>query len=250
MAAAEDLSNLVDDKADCLAKIGRREEAVSLLASAISENPDEKSHYVKITSILLEFDKQDDAREWFERGLRAFPDYEDLLSEYGRFLLDEMTDSEEALVVYKRLTSISPDSPHDWARLGNTYLLLNLNNLALEAYEKAESLREEKASSIIENIGNLYNNRGFYSKAAEYLKEAIELDPDSDYAHHRLSLALENQEKENEKEKDILKESPTKAFFNRGQGEDGLTSLATLVVCCGGPTYAARPENSRRSPFI
>lgn len=216
LAAAEDLSKLVDRKADCLAKIGRQEEAVSLLTSRISENPDEKNHYVKITSVLIEVDRQDEAREWFERGLRAFPDYEDLLSAYGRFLFDKMIDREEALIVYKRLTSISPDSHDHWGLLGNTYLELGLNNLAFQAYEKAESLREEKTSWI---VGNLYNNRGFYSKAAGYLKEALELDPDSDYVHDRLSSALKNQEKENEKEKEILEKARRKRFSTEAKAK-------------------------------
>ena len=213
-----DPSSLREIEAKCLVQLGRPDEAITLLSNAISDNPSYADHYSRITEILLERDREA-AELWFKKGLRVLPRNEGLLAAYAEFLSEDGR-KEEALHKYMILFDIVPGSPRYLTLLGNVYLDLELNGKALEMYEEANSLAEEKQGWIIANIGNIYNNRGFFSKAIEHLNKALELDPDSQYAHERLSKALKNQEKENKKATG-LREKGRQASRERGRADDG-----------------------------
>jgi len=45
-----------------------------------------------------------------------------------------------------------------------------------------------------------------FNNAIEYLKESLELNPNSDYAHDRLSRALKSKEEEEKKLKESIRE--------------------------------------------
>jgi tetratricopeptide (TPR) repeat protein len=62
----------------------------------------------------------------------------------------------------------------------------------MEAYHKANILTQEKEAWILENIGNIMRNQGFYSRAAEFLQQALKINPNSQYGHERLGQALKD----------------------------------------------------------
>jgi tetratricopeptide (TPR) repeat protein len=77
--------------------------------------------------------------------------------------------------------------------------------VALSKYEEANKIADSKQAWIISNIGNLFSNRGFYSKAAGYLREAAQLDPDSEYAHDRLAGALKSKKEQLDRYDELIK---------------------------------------------
>jgi tetratricopeptide (TPR) repeat protein len=84
------------------------------------------------------------------------------------------------------------------------------------AYKKARELSEDKASWILSNIGNIMNNKGFYTEAIISLKKGLELDPDSQYSCERLGQAMKNKEEERKKFDTYCKEGRKliREYFN------------------------------------
>jgi tetratricopeptide (TPR) repeat protein len=200
----QDQTRLAVTKAKCLAKLGRDDEAITLLEEATTDSPSRIEYYLTLTELLSEHDS-DTAEEWYKKGLSVFPRNEELLSKYAQFLVGQNR-NEEALYRYSTLTQLAPENEAYFALLGNAYLILGLSDNALEAYTKANTLAEGKEPWIIANIGNLYKNQGFYSKGIEYLNQALEMAPVDEYAHDRLAQAIKKQTEENKRAEELLKQ--------------------------------------------
>lgn len=185
-------------KAHLLTELDDTEAAKDILKKLKDDDPEYQPAYSKLGQILIDEGFKEEAKEVYESGLKTLPNNADLLSEYESLLMD-LDANEAALATYTTLTDIYPDNTQYLTLLGNVYLNLNLNGLALEAYEKANKIAEEKEGWILANIGNLYNNRGFYPQAIAYLKRASEMVPDYSYAHERLAQAIEMNKKERQK---------------------------------------------------
>jgi tetratricopeptide (TPR) repeat protein len=84
---------------------------------------------------------------------------------------------------------------------------------ALIRYKKANELANQKEGWILANIGNIYNNQGFFTEAILYLKKSLEITPDSEYSHDRLAKALKSKAEEDKKEDEILVEAKKKTQF-------------------------------------
>ena len=200
----EETSELTTLHAACLKKLGRDHEAISILNTAIKKNPQVSDYYLDLARLYLEEDDKESARRCYLKGLAALPKDIDLLSRYASFLVDN-GHNEEALFRYQKLTSLEPKHPKYLTLIGNVYLNLDLNDKAMEAYMRADELADPKQGWIVANIGNLFNNQGFYSRAVFYLKKALEIEPDYQYAHKRLAQAMQLQTDEEKKEQSILK---------------------------------------------
>lgn len=191
--------------ADCLVRQSREIEAVEMLFEQLKHDPKIPTYYTKIAEILSEMGKNELARDCCRLGVKHCPDDTSLLEKYGS-IVSEMDDYKEAMFVYLRLTIKKPEEAKFWALLGNQYLMLSFNDLALEAYKKGNELAKESEEWIISNIGNLMKNRGFYTEGASCLKQGISIEPDSQYAHERLAQALKGANDEVEKRDALEKE--------------------------------------------
>ncbi len=194
--------------ADCLVRQSREIEAVEMLFDQLNQDPEIPTHYTRIAEILSKIGKNELARDCCRLGFKHCPDDTSLLDKYGS-IVSTMEDYKEAMLVYLRLTKKKPENAKFWTLLGNQYLMLSFNDLALEAYKKGNELAKENEGWIISNIGNLMKNQGFYTEGASYLKKGIAIEPDSQYAYERLAQALKSANDEVEKrdalEKDVLK---------------------------------------------
>lgn len=204
LAVADNKQRLLCDKALHINANGEADEALSVLNELIQQSPKFAMAYTRAAQILAKQGKNSEAKQTYEAALKILPNDQDVLSDYGSFLLD-IEEHEAALAVFKKLNKLNPKNSRHLAYLGNAYLNLDFNGLALEAYQEANKLANEKESWIIANIGNLYKNRGFYPQAIELLKKALELDADSAYAHERLSTAIKQDEKDRSKVEEIVR---------------------------------------------
>jgi tetratricopeptide (TPR) repeat protein len=71
---------------------------------------------------------------------------------------------------------------------------------------EAEKLSKGEQSWIILNIGNLLNNKGYYSEAISWLNKGLTIEPSSQYGHERLAGAIKSRDEEYKKYSEICKE--------------------------------------------
>lgn len=203
--------NNVDDKtafftikANCQHSMGKTSESIDTLKNAIKSKYSNDIHYTKLVELLIKMKAEDNTiLSLFERGLQTFPESEDILNEFAKYLNDNNKKDKE-LYIYRKLVRIAPSNPTYLSMLGNVYLEKGFNSLALDSYKKANELVKNKEAWIIANIGNIFNNQGFYTEAINYLNKAIEITPNFSYSHDRLSNALKLKEEESENAETIL----------------------------------------------
>jgi tetratricopeptide (TPR) repeat protein len=204
LQAASQKSSLMWFKGHLLQRIGDTEEAKIVLQQLTDDEPKYAEAYTALASTLNE-EEADKAKEVYESGLKKLPKNETLLDAYAKLLMN-LDEPASALPVFKKLVALRPDNPTHLTMLGNVYLRLNLDGLALQAYYEANEIAEEKEGWILGNIGNLYNNKDLHPRAIEFLKRALRLDPDSGYAADRLAKAIKGDKEEREKESKIIRE--------------------------------------------
>lgn len=138
------------------------------------------------------------------------------LSDFHSIELAKMLDNngmkKEALYLLSTLSSREHKSTV-LTLMGNLYLELQLNDLALTSYLEALDLTDEKEGWILANIGNLYNNKGLYSMAQEYLNKALEISNGDEYTLKRLASVVENLNIDNRKRNEYITEGK-RAFLS------------------------------------
>jgi predicted Zn-dependent protease len=132
-----------------------------------------------------------EALEVVKRSYAKHPTNKDLRYKYAR-LAQDLDQHCVAAHLLDRLTHDNPKSIEYWGYLGNSCIQLELEDQALYAYRRAESLMTEGDASqwITANIGNLLTHRGLPTEACKYLERAVKYEPHSEYAHDRLASAL------------------------------------------------------------
>lgn len=203
----KDADELILRKAQILEQYKKYDEALTIANQASNlEGKRGAKFYCLIARIHKARNQESEARAAYIKSFRNNPaDLETIreIAQYFNILKDYQTE----LFFRKQAVSQDIKSSSDWTLLGNCYLNLGLNNLALDAYDEANKLGQEKQAWIIANIGNLFNNLGLFSKAIGELSKSLEIDSSSQYAHERLSQAMENKNKEDIKAKEIFEAS-------------------------------------------
>jgi tetratricopeptide (TPR) repeat protein len=199
---APELSDLL---ATVLRGQGKHFQAIETLLTSLRKNPTFAGSYKTLTEILIDLGMSEQALNCCRVGMRHCPIDTDLLEKYAK-ILPEPDVAKSRMFAYLRLTEIKPQNPTYWTLLGNEYLRLDFHDMAIEAYHKGNTLAKEKETWILANIGNIMNNRGFYSRGAEFLQRAISIEPNSQYAHERLGQALKNTSDQQAKRDEIRSE--------------------------------------------
>lgn len=212
LTSTDNKSDLITWKAKCLIAIGESEKAKDTLIVAINDNNDIPRHFEMLCELLE--NEPDSAYSWFQKGVHKYNENVELIKNFGLFL-EKHKKNDEVLFQYHKLINIEPDKPSTYGLLGNTYLSNGLPDKALEAYKKANELAKMKEGWIIANIGNIYNNQGFFTESIAYLKKSLEITPDSEYSHDRLAKALKSKAEEDKKESEILTEARKKNQFSQ-----------------------------------
>lgn len=198
----EDDAELLVLKADHLSSMEEKEGAISLLSD---------SKYAGIPSVaialsgLYEVDDLDRALDVIHSAYYKYPSSKEVRYKYAR-LLQEKGCQKEALYL---LNSLCIDDPKNVTYLGylsNTCQQLDLYDKAMKNLRKANELAKEKEAWLLHNVGNLLNNKGFFSESEKWLRKGLEVEPSSEYAHDRLSKAIKNRKEQNDKFLALCKE--------------------------------------------
>ncbi len=217
-------------------RIGRLNSALEVLMSGLEYVNDKGKLVYKLSKIYFELNNYEDAQEIIDKHLREDEYNGDIyfmlydLSESRKdnnpenilkeaYMKGELSDQEklrfsakldslemysENLYLLKTLINVEEIEIEVNVKLGNTYLMLGLNDLAIEAYRRSEALSDNENAWILECIGNLYKNRGLYTMAIENLQRAIKINDADDYAADRLAGAIKEKANEVKKEKEYI----------------------------------------------
>lgn len=184
----------------CYSKIHGKEKALEFLESKNPEKSIEIS--LEIFNMYNSQENYEEARKVIHDVYENYPNSEAVKFNYAVVAID-LNENSIALYLLKSLTEGYPENYQYWGYLSNCCVQLDLYDNAFMAAKKANELSGEKREWIIANIGNMLKNRGFYSDGIEYLKKAIEIDKDSEYAHDRLATAIKLRQDEDKKLKEL-----------------------------------------------
>lgn len=180
-------------KSNYLSKLGRPEQALEYTKNIFSSSTDPEIALNLFN--LLQGKDQDAAHEVIHKAFLSNPNDISILFNY--FKLSEKKQMHKiAMYLINKLIILEPENSIYWGYYGNTCLNLSLNDRSLVAYDKGKDLAKDKDGWLYGNIGNIYKNRGFYSLAIKYLRESMEIDNDSEYAHRRLSESIKLRDEE------------------------------------------------------
>jgi tetratricopeptide (TPR) repeat protein len=202
-------------KSDYLTNIDEKENAITLLSDTkVSTNP---SVAVALSKIY-EDDDLDKAIEVIHCAYLKYPNNKELVFKYSGLLQEKGCDK-EALYLLNFLCNENSKNVTYLGNLSNTCLKLNLYDKAMFTLNKANELAKEKEAWLIHNIGNLLNNKGFYSESEKWLRKGLEIEPSSEYAHNRLSKVIKSQNEEEGKYSALCKEGRS-LIRNRNKVDD------------------------------
>lgn len=189
----EDKNKVLISLAECYADNADVNGAEEVLKSnSPTDNPDIA---VALADLM---ENKNDALLMLNSTYKNFPTNENLVYKFAKLLSDNQY-YKESLYLYNFLTSKYADNYEYHGYLGNVCIFLKLYDNAMIAYQKANDLSSGKGSWILSNIGNLYSNKGLYSEAIKSLKNSLEINDESEYAHDRLATAIKNKEEEKKK---------------------------------------------------
>ena len=134
-----------------------------------------------------------------------YPKHEIIRYRYAKIAI-ELNINEISILFLNSLTLEFPENISYWGYLSNCCLSLNLYDLSMIACKKANELADEKQDWILMNIGNMLNNKGFYTEAITFLEQGLLLNKNSDYGHDRLAGAIRQKEEEKERSKTIAEQ--------------------------------------------
>jgi tetratricopeptide (TPR) repeat protein len=196
---------LISRKSEYLEKIGKIEEAISVIIEIAYEGNEDLS--IKLADLYekLETKKTEDAFLIIKKAYVRDPSSKQLAYKLARLAQD--TDRQKlALNLLDKLTKKYPENIEYWGYLGNACVYLGIHNKAMIAYKKANELSDSKQSWILSNIGNLLQYQGFFTDGKEYFKKSLAMDPESEYSFSRLAGIIKSETEENEKYSNLLKE--------------------------------------------
>lgn len=188
-------------KSECLHSIGEEENAINSLLSK-DDNPD---ICIKLSELYESSGETESAIKIISKAYREYPSNKDLVYKYSRLLIDADANKEAAYLL-NYLTTEYPDTVEYWGYLSNSCLKMGLYDKAMTTCKKAAGLSKETAPWVMHNIGNMLNNKGFYTDAIAWLEKGINLDSSSEYAHERLASAIKNRASERENFSTLCKE--------------------------------------------
>lgn len=205
----ENKAEIIALKADVLNEIGDYQVGIDMIKETLSEDQYISEVYDALARLYKALGDIESSLTTYNQGFKQGILSLDHLYSYAIDLSNTNYYS-ESIAVFKRLLVSDYRASDVHCFMGNQYLQLGLYDFALNSYLKAEELSDVESAWVLGNIGNLYNNKGLYTKAVDYLQRAVILDNTYAYAAERLASALANKNQEVEREVLVIKEASKK----------------------------------------
>ncbi|MBK7966672.1 MAG: nucleotide-binding protein [Bacteroidetes bacterium] len=188
-------------KADCFWLTNRKADAIAILNNSKEKN--DSLICAKLANYFSQSKEFNSAIAIAKVGYKNNPKDAELLTEFARISF-EMGDYELSLFLFNELILLTPENAYAWCMYGNSLFHKELFNSAYNCYEKANEFAKEEEVWIMQNIGNLYNHRGLYSKAELVLQKANKIFDKSEYGLARQSDSYKAIEEEKKKIAEII----------------------------------------------
>lgn len=195
-------SELIVLLANCYKNNGNLNKAVNILSGDFSLDSPEIA--IALSDNYEKTNQPDKAITIIHEAYVNFPN--ELITHKYASLLQQKYRNKEALYLLNTLVNRYPKNILYWGELSNCCLELDLYDEAMTACKTADELSESKEAWILCNIGNMLNNKGFYTDAISWLNKGLDLNRSYQYAHDRLAKAIKNKEEEHKKYQDYCAE--------------------------------------------
>ncbi|HEX5420848.1 MAG TPA: tetratricopeptide repeat protein [Gammaproteobacteria bacterium] len=181
-------------RSQLLVEMKRPEDALSLLNSALSDNPQDaglqEAHaqlYVALAQDAEQRHAYDEAQHYIDEGLERHPNHRSLLYSEA-LLLQDRGDIQKSAQVLEGLAKNYPDDPTVLNALG--YLLTDQFDRYQEArgYIQKALAKEPDNPAIIDSMGWVLYKLGDYKSAYDYLDRAYKLYADPEVASHLINV--------------------------------------------------------------
>jgi len=161
-----------------LRELKRDEEAIQLLESAIAEKQGRNPGMYVLLASLYQLKKHEElGRKTFVRGIKSYPDDDNLLYEYGLFL-DYQGEQQQALDVMQKVIKLQPEHAAALNYVGYTWADKKIKLDKAFAYiKKAVELKPDNGY-IRDSLGWVYYRQGKLDLAIQTLEQAVRLSPD------------------------------------------------------------------------
>lgn len=123
--------------------------------------------YTDIIDLLTDNNQADLANQWLEEALIHYPDKRELI-ESAAYMYSLQERFDEAIDLYNQLLDMDAYSTLYWEELGKIYFRREEFDKAIEAFEYAIAINDNKPDYALYAAANCYFNIGNYEKAEEY----------------------------------------------------------------------------------
>lgn len=173
-----------------LSSIGRNDEAIDFIQTAVKERGDSLSPYdqsnllTQLGDLLYKSNMLDSAITYYDRAIELNPNNDLALNNYAYYLACSDRDLDRALSLVERSMEEKPDSPTNIDTYAWVLFKMGKYDKAREAIDRAidltEKAGEEVSAELLEHAGDIYFMIREPEKALDLWKQALELDPDNE----------------------------------------------------------------------
>jgi tetratricopeptide (TPR) repeat protein len=159
-----------------LAEQNKTQEAITVTQKALKAKQDIPDLYELLGNLFGTEKNYSDALKAYDRGLKRFPDQEDLLFSKG-ILLDKIGRFDESMAIMKRILELNPNHAPALNYLGYSYADRSIHlQEALQMLQKAHQLKPEDGY-ITDSLAWAHFRLGQMDEALNLLKKANEQSP-------------------------------------------------------------------------
>jgi tetratricopeptide (TPR) repeat protein len=171
-----------------LYRLGRTEEAISLLEERLGEIVARPELYIYLSSLYLARDQHEAALSVLNKGIAAYPDNAELTYQKG-LVLEGMGESARASATMKQTLRLDPDHVEALNFLAYSYAESGQNlEEALRMAQRALELRNQ--GHIMDTLGWVYFKLGRFAEARDALEKAVGMLPADPVVLEHLGDAL------------------------------------------------------------
>jgi protein O-GlcNAc transferase len=176
-----------DNLGIALAQLGKPEEAVECFRKSVQINPHNAAGFENLGITLAKLARFEEASHSYQRAIAIDPRRAECYVNLAELLTKQVRYA-EAETVYRQALVIQPDFPGALARLGNVVKAQHRIDEAIRCYEASLQLSPEQPITL-NNLGVALLEQGRLEEATVALESSIRLKPDYGFAYSNLSNA-------------------------------------------------------------